>query len=132
MPKYSVWAMRASLIYFLVGITFGTFLLINKALPFYNQTWRLLPLHSEFLLIGWIVQLVFSVAFWIFPRFGVGPKRGRTIFAWVALGLLNVGVLIVSVANLILKTQWLLFGRILEALAVMVFAVYLWGRVKPT
>lgn len=131
MPKYSVWAMRASLLYFLVGITFGTFLLINKALPFYNQIWRLLPLHIEFLLIGWIVQLVFSVAFWIFPRLSVGPKRGRTTFAWVALALLNVGVLMVSVANLIIKTQWVLFGRTLEALAVIIFAVYLWSRVKP-
>lgn len=124
--------MKASLIYFLVGFTFGAFLLVNKALPFYNQIWSLLPLHIEFLLIGWIVQLVFSVAFWIFPRFGIAPKRGRTSLAWLALGLLNAGVLIVSVANLFSKTQWILFGRILEALAVMIFAVYLWGRVKPT
>lgn len=132
MPKFSVWAMRAALIYLFLGFSFGAFLLINKAIPFYNQIWLLLPLHIEFLIIGWIVQLVFSVAFWIFPRFKAVPKRGRISFAWAALGLLNVGVIIVSVASLLSKAEWILLGRILEATAVLVFALFIWGRVKPT
>ena len=124
--------MRAALIYLLLGFSFGAFLLINKAIPFYNQIWLLLPLHIEFLIIGWIVQLVFSVAFWIFPRFKAAPKRGRTSFAWAALGLLNVGVVMVSLANLLAKAEWIMLGRILEATAVLVFALFILGRVKPT
>jgi heme/copper-type cytochrome/quinol oxidase subunit 1 len=52
--------------------------------------WRLLPVHIEFLLFGWIVQLVLGVASWIFPRFW--RSRGNQTPAWISFGLLNLGV----------------------------------------
>jgi hypothetical protein len=132
MPKLSVWATRGALTYLLLGFTFGALLLINKAMSFDHRIWLLLPLHIEFLLMGWIVQLVFSVTYWILPRFKSTPKRGRVSFAWAALCLLNAGIWSVSVASLASETSWLVFGRVLEAAAILIFAVYLWSRVKPT
>lgn len=132
MPKFSIWAGRLALLYFLVGITFGGLLLINKAAPFDFRIWYLLPLHIEFLLMGWIVQLVFAVAYWIFPRFTFEPKRGPAGFAWVGLGLLNAGVWLVSLASFFASIPSLMLGRLLEIAAVMLFAYQLWLRTKPT
>ncbi|MCL5097375.1 MAG: hypothetical protein M1608_07585 [Candidatus Omnitrophica bacterium] len=132
MPRFSVWGTRLALLYFLAGFTIGALILINKAAPLHPAIWSLLPLHIEFLLMGWIVQLVFAVGYWIFPRFKFEPKRGRPGFAWVALGLLNAGIGSLTLASVSGQPAWVLIGRVLEVGAVVVFAAQLWLRAKPT
>ena len=132
MPKFSVWASRLSLLYFLAGFTIGALLLINKAAPIYPAIWSWLPVHIEFLLMGWIVQLVFAVGYWIFPRFKVEPKRGNPALAWASLVLLNAGVVSVSESGFGGQAAWLLGGRVLQVAAVLLFAAQLWLRTKPT
>lgn len=131
MPKLSVWASRFALLYFAIGITIGALLLVNKAFPYGYRIWLLLPLHIEYLTNGWIVQLVFAVAFWIFPRFA-GSSRGRVELAWLSLGFLNVGILIITL-NAFVSYAWVnLAARLLEAFAVILLGIYFWFRVKPT
>ena len=132
MPKFSAWATRLALVYFLVGFTLGTLLLINKAVPLHPAIWNLLPVHIEFLLMGWVVQLVFAVGYWIFPRFKFEPKRGNPGLAWMSLVLLNAGIGSVSLAGFTGHANVLLMGRVLEVGAVLLFAAQLWLRAKPT
>ncbi|KAA3644209.1 MAG: hypothetical protein DWQ07_19060 [Chloroflexi bacterium] len=132
MPRLSVWALRAALLNFSVGFTFGALLLANKAMPAMGSLWRLLPAHIELLLIGWIVQLVLGIAFWIFPRFKFPPKRGRSEPGWIGWLLLNLGVLLVSIASILGRQELVVLGRISEATAVVLFASSLWPRTKPT
>ena len=132
MPKFTVWATRLALLYFLVGFTLGTLLLINKAVPLHPAIWNLLPVHIEFLLMGWVVQLVFAVGYWIFPRFKFEPKRGNPGLAWMSLVLLNAGIGSVSLAGFTGHAKVLLMGRVLEVGAVLLFAAQLWLRAKPT
>lgn len=132
MPRISIWAIRIALAYFLIGFTFGAVLLVHKAAPLHPAIWALLPLHIEFLLIGWIVQLVFAVGYWIFPRFRIEPKRGRSTLAWASLTLLNGGLVLVSIAAITGNASWLFFGRVLEVSAVLTFIAQLWLRAKPT
>lgn len=131
MPRLSVWYLRAALLYLLAGFTFGALLLANKGLPLHPSVWASLPAHIEFLLLGWMVQLAFGVAFWILPRFGRGPRRGEVRLAWAAFVLLNVGVLAVALAGLLPQIGWLAAaGRTAESLAVLAFALHAWPRVK--
>lgn len=65
MPRLSVWFVRASLLYLLAEVTFGALLLANKGIAYYPPIWNLFPIHIEFLLVGWLVQLALGVAFWI-------------------------------------------------------------------
>ncbi|MBX3048129.1 MAG: hypothetical protein KIT46_06075 [Anaerolineales bacterium] len=132
MPRFSVWGIRLALLYFLVGITFGAILLVNKAFPLHPALWALLPLHIDFLLIGWIVQLVFAVAYWIFPRFRSEPKRGRPQLAWAALAALNLSLALLAAASLALEPAWQLPARGLQVAAAGLLAASLWGRAKPT
>lgn len=130
MPRLSCWFVRASLLYLAVGVTFGGLLLAHKGIPLHPFLWRLLPLHIEFLLFGWLVQLAMGVAFWIFPRFW--RSRGNERPAWVAFGLLNAGVLLAGVSPLLAWPAWfILIGRLAEAGAAVAFAIHAWPRVKP-
>ena len=131
MPRASRWFVRASLINLFAGFTLGALLMVNKALPPSPTLWRLLPLHLELLLVGWIVQLTMGVAFWILPRFG--GARGRAAAVWVALLLLNLGVALAGLAPALGLPLWTrAAGRVLQVAAVVAFAANAWRRVKPT
>jgi hypothetical protein len=73
-----------------------------------------------------------GVAFWILPRLGREPKRGNVPLAVSAFVFLNLGVIIGSANALLPELPWLLpLGRLLEGLAAVLFAIYVWPRVKP-
>lgn len=129
MPRLSVWFIRASLLYLLAGFLIGALILAQKGIPFYPPVWNLFPIHMEFLLIGWFVELAMGVAFWILPRFSSGPPRGNTSIVWVSLALMNLGLIMVVLQSLFPLA--VLLGRIFEILAGITFSIGLWRRVKP-
>lgn len=132
MPRLSVWMIRAALLYLGLGFTFGALILFNKGLPYDPLVWRWLPVHIEFLLIGWMVQLALGVAFWILPRHTQGPKRGNERWFWLAAGLFNLGVLAIAGGyGFGLEGGFLLGGRVLELASALLFALNLWPRIKP-
>lgn len=129
MPRQTVWFVRASLVYLLVGFTIGALILAQKGIPYDANVWLLLPLHMEFLLLGWLLQLVLGMAFWIFPRFGVGAPRGRESLIWVSFALLNAGIVLAALQ--LWLPALLLIGRLSEALGVITYMAGSWGRIKP-
>lgn len=129
MPRLSAWALRAALVYLMVGFTFGALLLANKGQPFDVWVWALLPAHVEFLVVGWLIQLAFGVAFWILPRFQ-GGSRGNETLAAMAIVFLNLGVLLAALQGLL--PLFLLLGRTCEVIAGVLFAFHVWNRIRPT
>ncbi len=129
MPRLSLWFVRASLIYLLLGITFGALILAEKGIPYYPPIWGLFPIHVEFLLVGWLVQLAMGVAFWILPRFRVGAPRGNKGIIWTAFVSVNAGILLAALQLWIPIA--LLAGHILEAAGVIIYIIGAWQRVKP-
>lgn len=130
MPAISVWSIRAALLYLIAGFTFGALMLTNKGLPISPLVWRLLPIHMEFLLAGWLVQLAMGVAFWILPRFR--NQRGNSQVALAAFILLNTGIWLVVIGNAFgASSSLILAGRLAETGAAVAFAIHAWPRVKP-
>src|SRR5512138_3465323 len=129
MPRLSLWFVRASLLYLLFGFAFGGLILAQKGISYDPAVWNLFPVHIEFLLVGWLIQLAMGVGFWIFPRFSDRPPRGDERLIWAAFGLLNAGILIVSVQFWIALA--LLVGRIFEVSGALLYVFGLWRRVKP-
>jgi len=131
MPRLSVWFIRASLIYLLLGFTLGALMLAQDGISYYPAIYEALPAHMEFLLVGWLVQLAMGMAFWMFPRFGweLPDSRGNQALIWVSFSMLNAGIWAITL------DLWLpfglLIGRVLEIGAVSLFVFGLWRRVKP-
>jgi heme/copper-type cytochrome/quinol oxidase subunit 1 len=132
LPRLTGWMLRLSLVYLLVGFTLGSLILIRKAVSIYPAVWRFLPLHREFLLIGWTLQLVLAVAYWIFPRYSLPPRRGNPIPGWIAFGMVNVGVSLFVLSFLIdLPLDLRLPGRLLELSGVILLGLSLIRRLRP-
>ena len=129
MPRLTLWFVRASLIYFLLGFTFGALILAQKGISYYPPVWSLFPLHMEFLLIGWFAQLAMGVAFWILPRFSMGQPRGNVTLLWLSFTLINVGLF--SGTLQLWFPLAILIARVFEIGAGIIFAIGLWRRVKP-
>jgi len=120
---------RAALLALTAGATLGAVLLavpgVAGVIP-----WR--PLHAELLLVGWMVQLAFGVAYWILPRFRSGPERGHEALGWAAFALVNLGTLLVGLGRSVAEWEMAaLAGRGAEGLAALAFAAHAWPRVKP-
>ena len=131
MPRLSVWFVRCSRIYLLLGFSVGGLLLANKGILFAPWLWSLLPAHMEFLLLGWMGQLAMGVAFWILPRFVSTRPRGREGFIYIASVTLNLGIWIIALQSY-LESTWLTpGGRVLEALSGVRFLFGSWQRIKP-
>lgn len=135
MPHLSVLMIRAALLYLAGGFFFGGLMLFNKGIPFEGMIWRLLPVHVEMLIFGWMLQLAMGVAFWIVPRFSTEPRYGRVWLVKIAFVLLNVGVWLSAFS------QWdmsmsaapltLLIGRVSMLLSGICFIVHIAPRIKP-
>lgn len=133
MPRVSVWLIRASLLHLGLGFTLGAVLLANKGIGLAPGVWGWLPVHYELLLVGWFVQLVMGVAYWIFPRFGMTrAARGRERLAWAACGCLNVGVVLVCLAVLEADAVPAVLGRLLEMTAAGLMAANIWSRTRAS
>ena len=132
MPRLSVWIIRTALVHLGLGFTCGAVMLFQKGVPLEATLLRLLPMHIEFVLIGWTMQLAIGVAFWILPRFARGPARGNESLGWAAYVLLNAGVLAAGIGAWLQVSDVIpLLGRGAEWLAVLAFALHAWPRVKP-
>jgi len=130
MPRLSQWMARTAFVYLLLGFTVGALLLGNKGIPLHPMLWSWLPAHIEFLLMGWIVQLTMSMAFWILPRFWAKPARPRENFATASFFLLNLGIwLVVAGTTFQFGRGALLAGRFVEFGSVALFGVQAWGRI---
>lgn len=133
MPLVTIFFVRSSLIYLLLGVTLGSLLLAEKGVHFQPFLWRLLPAHIEFLLIGFTLQLAMGVAYWIFPRFlAGGAERGSVFFPALSYLLLNSGVVLVGVGEALLwDSSLLLLGKSMELFSAFLFVLSIFRRVKP-
>jgi hypothetical protein len=130
MPRLSVWAVRLSLLYLLLGFTLGTLMLANKGVPVAPWAWYLLPVHIDILLFGFVIQFAIGMAYWILPRFRGGSRGNQTIL-WITVGLLNLGIwAVVFVVLRSLPGQWLVGGRLLEGIAAVLFTIQVWKRIR--
>jgi hypothetical protein len=130
MPVLSVWALRLALSYLAAGFTLGSLMLAAPGLSHSSSVLLLRPMHREFLLVGWMVQLAFGVAFWILPR-KPGSHRGTQPLALTALLLLNLGILSAGLGGTLKGPPAVIIaGRSAELLAGLAFAAHVWPRAR--
>ena len=131
MPRLSYHFIRTSLVYLALGFTLGGLILANKSISFAPSIWALLPMHIEFLILGWLTQLALGVAFWILPRLASSAPRGNERWSWAAFTLINLGI-VLNVAAPYAGLAWLgPLARILQAAGVASFAIGNWQRIYP-
>lgn len=135
MPPLSRWLVKAGFVSLALALLCELLLARPAAL------WPGVPdaaLHLSaihLLTVGWLLQLITGVAWWMFPRHPTVPPRGRSWPGWVGFGLLNSGLLIRIVAEpwrlAFGGPRWPLMISALFQLAAVCCLVYLiWPRIR--
>jgi hypothetical protein len=101
---------KASILYLGLGALLGALFFLNRWLPLGPALAALRVSHVQFLVIGWLTQLILGVAWWLFPPLemglrgdGAGPvrrgqsQRGSEGLFWITFATLNLGVLLRAV-----------------------------------
>lgn len=133
MPTLTRWFLKAALLYLLFALVAGILL----ALPLRNPLTGFFPAYFHMLTFGWLTQLIFGVAFWMFPKFNLAKPRGHEWLGWATFISFNVGLVLRIIAEPInaatpsALTGWtLVASALLQWLAGVGFAINTWTRVK--
>ncbi len=132
MPLLTRVAIRLAVLWLALGLLVW---LVGAVRPALGSTTFAAATHA--ITLGWLTQLVFGVAFWLFPkRKGVARgQRGGESIGWAAVVCLNLGVASrVLLEPMALSAPFAATGLALSALlqfvAVCAFAFMLRGRVR--
>lgn len=138
MDRFTIFAVKTSLIWMLIGFVIGGLMLVDHMVPGNWRAW-LLPTHGHMLFVGWFVQFVIGIAFWLLPRkrrpelpLGYGEHK-----AFIALAMLNIGLGMRVIAEPLWRDRqegiWidsLLAGSsILQVGAIFIFVTQMWPRI---
>lgn len=138
MDRFSIIAVKTSLLWMVVGIGMGSLMLVDHLVPGSWRAW-FLPTHGHILFVGWFVQFVIGIAFWLLPRkrvpelpLGYGEHK-----AFIALIMLNLGLACRVIAEPAWRNRadgawvdWLLSASsILQFLAIVIFVTQMWPRI---
>jgi len=127
MPTLTRWFVRAGLLYLVAALVVG---LLLAAAPAAVPA-GLRPAHLHLFIVGWITQLIFGVAHWMFPRASRERPRGNESLGWAAFVLLNAGLLLRAAAEPLAWTGWpLVVSGVLQLLAALCWVALVWPRGK--
>lgn len=134
MPRVSQWFIRTAMMYLVTALILGAVMQTSLAawFPLFRALWIT---YLHLLVVGWLTQLIFGVAYWMFPRYSAEHPRGSERLGWATFALLNVGLLLRVIAE-----PWhavsgrggpLLVGSaLLQLLAGWIFVVNTWPRIR--
>jgi hypothetical protein len=134
MPLIVRWYLKTSLVYLVAALLMG---IANSLQGLAAIPAGLGPVFIHLLVVGWITQLIFGVALWMFPKQSTARPRGSERLAWAGYGLLNAGLALRVVGEPLAAAQpggwtgWILVASaVIQWLAGVAFAANTWGRVK--
>ena len=134
MPRLTQYFIKAAMIYLIAAFVSGIAMQepLAARLPFFRAIW---PTYVHLLVVGWLTQLIFGVAYWMFPRYSAKQLRASERLGWATFALLNIGLLFRVIGE-----PWhridqgggalLVFSALLQLLGAWAFVVNTWPRVR--
>ena len=128
---------RTALVYLLVAFVVGGVILVNQGLALDGRIAVLMPVFYHLLMVGWVTQLIFGVALWMFPPLSRERPRGDERLGWLTYVALNAGLVLRAIGEPLyawLSIPWLgwtlALSALLQMLAGWAFVLAIWPRVK--
>lgn len=137
MPRITRTMIKTALVYVVVGMLLTALWLVHLAQPLHPLIRHLQPTALHLIVVGWLTQLIFGIAIWMFPPWSRERPRGPEALGWACYGLLNAGLVLRLFAEPFNGYQsmavwsWLLVASaVLQVIAVWLFVVLVWSRVR--
>jgi hypothetical protein len=133
MPTLSRWFVRSGMFYLVAALMVGVPLVAGPALGVPGEIRLLWPTWIHALTVGWLTQLIFGVAYWMFPRYSRERPRGSGALGWWTFALLNLGLFLRVIFEPLATFgfpagAWLVLSALLQLAAGVAFAFNTWPR----
>jgi hypothetical protein len=132
-PKLTRWFLKAALIYLILALCSGILLVLPQRTPVAG----LFPVYIHTLVFGWLTQLIFGVAWWMFPKYSSAKPRGHEWLGWATFIVLNLGLILriifeplQNITSLPIIRWMLVIAAILQWLSGVAFVANTWARVR--
>jgi len=137
MPTLSRWFIKIGMIYFVVGLSMGSIMLLQPTFDWSPRLQLLRPVYLHFLFIGWVTQIIMGVGYWMFPKYSKESPRGNEKLGWAVLILLNIGLVLRGIGEpMMIIDPAATYGWMLAIASVCLlfagwgFIFNTWGRIK--
>lgn len=134
MPTLTRWFIKSALVYLVAALLAA---LLDVSFPGSTAISALRPSYLHLFVVGWITQMIFGVAYWMFPRLSRERPRGSAALGWGTYWTLNLGLVLRLVGEPVemlrpeAELGWLLVGSAsLQWVAGALFVANTWRRVK--
>jgi hypothetical protein len=136
MPPLTRWFVRSALAWLLLALASGILLASGVAARIPGTDIVLpYPTYLHLVTVGWLTNLIFGVAFWMFPRYTAERPRGNDALGWTSYAGLNAGLLLRLIGEPAQLAGGgarvvLLLSAGLQLLGGWAFVLNTWSRVK--
>lgn len=133
MPPLTRWFLKAAIVYLILALFTGIFLALPETIPIPG----LFPVYFHMLTFGWLTQLIFGIALWMFPKYSIAKPRGHEWLGWATFILLNGGLMLRILFEPLhsstaspLSSWMLVIAALLQWLAGLAFVANTWPRIR--
>ena len=137
MPLLTRWYVKTAILYLVVALLFGAILAGSGVVPLPAFLLLAAPAQIHLFVVGWLTQLIFGIAYWMFPKASAERPRGNDAVAVFTYAALNLGLLARAVGEPwraleagLVPGGLLVLSGILQWLAGVSFAAQAWPRVR--
>ncbi len=136
LPILTCWYLKTALLYLVAALIMAVIIASGDVLAAMPCLSSLTPIYIHFLVLGWLSQLIFGVAYWMFPKLPAGLNP--VVYDRSALAsffLLNVGLLLRAISEP-LTTQVPMSGPALavsgfvQLAGAVCFVFSIWPRIR--
>ena len=132
MPKLTRWFLKAALVYLILALCSGILLVLPQGTPIAG----LFPVYIHTLVFGRLTQLIFGVAWWMFPKYSSAKPRGHEWLGWTTFIVLNLGLILriifeplQNITSLPMIRWMLVIAAVLQWFSGVAFVANTWARV---
>jgi heme/copper-type cytochrome/quinol oxidase subunit 1 len=137
MPRLTRYFIKTALIYLAAALLLGLLLAARSTIELPPELLALSPVYFHLFMVGWVMELIFGMLFWMLPKYSKEKPRGHERLAWAAYWLINAGLILRVIGEPLNAVQadlgmgWTLaLSALLQLIGGWAFIVAAWPRVK--
>jgi hypothetical protein len=134
-PTLTRWYLRAAIIHLGGALVLGVLVQSPGLVTAHPVLAVLSPTLLHLLVVGWITQVIFGVAYWMFPRYSAQRPRGSERLGWITFASLNAGLVLRVVGEPLHALReatagLLVASALLQLVAGWTFVLNTWPRIR--
>jgi hypothetical protein len=137
MPPLTRWFIKSSFVYLVGTFAAGVLAVVDAAWDVIPGPAQITPVYYHLFMLGWVSQLIFGVANWMFPTYSREAPRGSDRLGRAAYGSLNGGLVLLVLGEIMRAATAEQAANWLQALAALLlwlagasFVANTWGRIR--